>query len=95
MILHSVGCPSLLHRGRGREGLRRGEAHAAEQVFLRFAQRLIALARSRIDAAVRSKEDPEDVVQSVFRSFFTRQRGGQFLLADWESLWASLTFELP
>lgn len=31
--------------------------------------------------------DPEDVIQSVCRSFFHRHRAGQFHVADWDSLW--------
>ena len=70
--------------------LRGGDAAAAEEVFRRYAGRLIALARSRLDAQVRRKLDPEDVLQSVFRSFFLRQANGQFDLAGWDGLWAVL-----
>jgi len=52
-----------------------GEDAAATALFRRYGQRLIALARTRLDEAARRKLDPEDVVQSVFRSFFTRHRG--------------------
>jgi len=72
-------------------GLRAGDKGAASEVFNRFVQRLIALARSRLDAHVRQKEDPEDVVQSVFRSFFNRQADGQFEIESWDSLWAMLS----
>jgi RNA polymerase sigma-70 factor (ECF subfamily) len=34
--------------------------------------------------------DPEDVLQSVFRSFFVRQAEGQFNLGDWDDLWSLL-----
>ena len=53
--------------------LRDGDSEAATEIFHRFAARLIALARTRLDSRVRQKVDPEDVVQSVFRSFFIRQ----------------------
>jgi DNA-directed RNA polymerase specialized sigma24 family protein len=39
------------------------------QLFQRYAERLIGLARSRLDGRVCAKVDPEDVLQSVFRSF--------------------------
>lgn len=68
--------------------LRGGDSQAAAQVFQRFAQRLIGLARRRLDRRLRQKLDPEDVLQSAFRSFFERQE--QFELADWDSLWALL-----
>ena len=35
--------------------------------------------------------DPEDVVQSVYRSFFTRYQAGQFDFATWDALWSLLT----
>lgn len=71
--------------------LRAGDPAAASDIFHRFAQRLLALARVRLDGRMRQKMDPEDVLQSVFRSFFSRQADGQFDLANWESLWGMLT----
>jgi RNA polymerase sigma-70 factor (ECF subfamily) len=71
--------------------LGRGDQTAAAEVFQRFARRLIGLARQRLDVRLRQKLDPEDVVQSVFRSFFTRFAGGQFDLNDWDGLWSLLT----
>jgi RNA polymerase sigma-70 factor (ECF subfamily) len=72
------------------EGLRCGEESAATKVFERFAQRLIALARQRLDRRVRQRIDAEDVLQSVFRSFFQRHAAGQFELQGWDSLWSLL-----
>jgi RNA polymerase sigma-70 factor (ECF subfamily) len=66
--------------------LNAGEGGAADALFRRYAERLLALARSRLEEAVRRKEDPEDVLQSVFKSFFTRHQDGQFDVAGWESL---------
>jgi RNA polymerase sigma-70 factor (ECF subfamily) len=71
--------------------LREGEGSAADRVVQRFTRRLIALARSRLDAPTRHKVDPEDVVQSVYKSFFHRFRAGRFDLASWEDLWRLLT----
>jgi RNA polymerase sigma-70 factor (ECF subfamily) len=68
-------------------GLRDGDAEAAAHVFRRYARRLIAVAARRLDPVIRERAGPEDVVQSVFRSFFTRQQAGQFELATWDSLW--------
>jgi RNA polymerase sigma-70 factor (ECF subfamily) len=50
----------------------------------------MALARQRLDRRVRPKVDAEDVLQSAFRSFFTRAARGQFELANWEALWGLL-----
>lgn len=67
--------------------LQKGDAEAATEIFRRFAYRLVGLARDRLAMIVRPKEDPEDVVQSVFRSFFARQAEGQFAFAGWNDLW--------
>jgi RNA polymerase sigma-70 factor (ECF subfamily) len=71
--------------------LRRGDEDAAAEVFSRYAQRLIALARCQLDSWIRTRVEPEDVVQSVFRSFFSRVKAEQFQLGDWDNLWTVLT----
>jgi RNA polymerase sigma-70 factor, ECF subfamily len=63
---------------------------AARYVFDRYIRRLVAMARSRLDRRVRQKVDPEDVLQSVYLSFFVRNQRGQFNLLDWEGVWAVL-----
>jgi RNA polymerase sigma-70 factor (ECF subfamily) len=71
--------------------LRTGDNDAATQVFNRYASRLIDLARQRLDPQIRSKVDPEDVLQSVFRSFFMHQAAGDLTgLESWDNLWALL-----
>ena len=70
--------------------LQAGDRGAAADVFNRFANRLIALARSRLGAPMRQKIDPEDVLQSVFKSFFARQADGQVQANSWDSLWGML-----
>ena len=67
-----------------------GEQKAAEKVFERFTGKLLGLARSRLDARLQQKVDPEDVLQSVFRSFFRRQQNNEFDLDGWDELWALL-----
>jgi RNA polymerase sigma-70 factor, ECF subfamily len=62
------------------------DEEAARYVFDRFAHRLAAMARSRLNYRIRQKIDPEDVLQSVYLSFFLRNQRGQFDLMDWESL---------
>jgi RNA polymerase sigma-70 factor (ECF subfamily) len=71
--------------------LRGGSDEAARRVFERFAQRLLGFARGRLDAQLRRKVDAEDVVQSVFKSFFRRDADGQFELDGWDGLWSLLT----
>jgi len=43
--------------------LRQGDNEAARQLFERFADRLIALARQQLSAQLRGRIDPEDVIQ--------------------------------
>jgi RNA polymerase sigma-70 factor, ECF subfamily len=72
------------------ERLRAGDDDGAADVVRRLSARLNGLARSQLDTWVRRKVDPEDVVQSVFRSFFTRYEAGRFDLASWDELWSLL-----
>jgi RNA polymerase sigma factor (sigma-70 family) len=72
------------------ERLRTGDAAAVGDIYQRFAQRLIALARARLDKALQAKVGPEDVLQSVFCSFVNRHAGGQVDLHSWDSLWSLL-----
>src|SRR5258708_2322236 len=67
------------------------DAAASRELFQRFAHQLIALARRRIHAGLRHKVDPEDVVQSVYKSFFIRYGEGNLEVANWDSLWGLLT----
>ncbi len=76
--------------GRFAAGLGRGDQQAASELFGRFAHRLIALANTRLNPAMRRKVDPEDVVQSVFKSFFQKQASGDLDFENWESLWGFL-----
>ena len=71
--------------------LRNGDQAAAASVFHEFASRLVGLARTRLSDRFRQKVDPEDVVQSVYKSFFWRVADGQFELQDSDSLWTLLT----
>ena len=71
--------------------LRAGAPDAAGEIFRRFARRLIGLARLHLDARLRQKIDPEDVMQSALKSFFIRHAGGAFDLDSWDSLWSLLT----
>jgi RNA polymerase sigma factor (sigma-70 family) len=71
-------------------GLNRGDEAAASQLFHRFAGKMLELARRQLSSRLRRKLDPEDVLQSVFRSFFVRHREGHFDIENWENLWGIL-----
>jgi RNA polymerase sigma-70 factor (ECF subfamily) len=81
---HDPGFDALMDR------LRSGDPEAAAEVFRRFARRLIGLARQRLDARVRQKVDPEDVLQAALKSFFVRHAAGEYDLDSWDSLWSLL-----
>jgi RNA polymerase sigma-70 factor (ECF subfamily) len=70
--------------------LRAGDESAAALVVDQYACRLVALARARLDRRILRKEDAEDVLQSVFKSFFLRCAGGQFRLGSRDDLWGLL-----
>lgn len=67
-----------------------GNANAESQLHQQFVARLVRLASSRINTRFRGKIEPEEVVQSVFVSFFRRHKKGEFVLEDWNDLWALL-----
>jgi DNA-directed RNA polymerase specialized sigma24 family protein len=63
---------------------------AARLVWGRYFRELLALARSHLSARIRSREDEEDVLQSMYKSFCIRQRRGDFDLAGRDELWSLL-----
>jgi RNA polymerase sigma-70 factor (ECF subfamily) len=71
--------------------LQSGDDAASEELLERFAHQLIALARHHIEAGLRHKVDPEDVVQSAYKSFFFRYGDGKLEVVNWNSLWGLLT----
>jgi RNA polymerase sigma-70 factor (ECF subfamily) len=71
--------------------LRLGEDAAAREVFQRFARRLLALTRRQFEQRLAHRVDPEDVVQSAFKSFFVRHREGKLQVENWNALWGLLT----
>src|SRR5207248_5318828 len=67
------------------------EGDIARAVFERFTRRLIGLARSQLDVRLQHKVDPEDVVQSAYKSFFLRYGEGALATEGWDGLWGLLT----
>lgn len=60
---------------------------AATQIYLRYAQRLQALSRQQVAADLAGRVDAEDIVQSVFRTFFRRVQAEDYDVPDGEELW--------
>jgi RNA polymerase sigma-70 factor (ECF subfamily) len=65
---------------------RQGDQDAARQIVDRYIDRLLLLARRRISQRLSSRVDAEDIVQSVFRTFFHRVKEGQFAFAEQDDL---------
>ena len=75
---------SLLRR------FRRGEADAPTQLYVRYAVRLQTLAASQTSPELGRRLDPEDIVQTVFRTFFRRVAQGSYDVPDGEEIWKLL-----
>ncbi len=60
--------------------------------FEHFSRRLVGLARTHLHGRLKDKVDPEDVVQSAYKSLLVRY-GNESLEAEggWEGLWGLLT----
>jgi RNA polymerase sigma factor (sigma-70 family) len=85
MIAQDDSFPRFLVQLQARDG------DAAREVFRRFTAQLIALTRRRFAPAFRCKVDPEDVVQSAYKSFFLRYGDGRMEVDNWSGLWGLLT----
>ncbi len=72
------------------EGLVRGDGPIVAEFWAAYGQRLQQLAASRLAPALQRRVGPEDVVQSVCRTFFRRAQAGEFALADSAALWRLL-----
>ena len=67
-----------------------GDPRAAELLFARYAARLTQVAEQHLSRKVAAREGGEDVVQSVFRTFFRRSAEGQFQIDTSAQLWRLL-----
>jgi len=72
------------------ERCRTGDQDASRVLFDSYVERLLPLARRRISQRLASRVDAEDIVQSVFRTFFTRLKDDQFELANQDDLFRLL-----
>jgi eukaryotic-like serine/threonine-protein kinase len=62
--------------------VRAGDDASETALFEQFVRRLIALAARQFDASLRERADVELVVLSACKSFFLRNRRGEFEVAD-------------
>ena len=71
--------------------LQAGDRAAAQELWNRYFQRLVGLARCKLQGAQRRAADEEDVVLSAFESFFRGAEQGRFpRLDDRDNLWRLL-----
>jgi DNA-directed RNA polymerase specialized sigma24 family protein len=71
--------------------LKAGDPAAAQKLWEGYFQRLVSLARTRLQAAPRRAADEEDVALSAFHSFCTGAEEGRFpQLNDRDDLWQLL-----
>lgn len=67
-----------------------GEDDAATALYTRYANRLVNLAERNIADDLSVRVDAEDIVQSVFRTFFRRAADGHYLVPEGDELWKLL-----
>jgi RNA polymerase sigma factor (sigma-70 family) len=67
-----------------------GDDTAADPIVQRYFARLARLAQTRLCAKLAGRVDPEDIVQSAYRSFFVHAREGQFAVSRGGDLWRLL-----
>lgn len=67
--------------------LQAGDSSAAVEIYERYAERLLRLANKNSSEQLSLRVAPEDIVQSVFRTFFRRATEGHYELPDGDELW--------
>jgi RNA polymerase sigma-70 factor (ECF subfamily) len=72
------------------ERYRQGDQQAADELFRRYVGRLTALAQKRLSSRLARRVDPDDIVQSAYRSFFRGAGDGAFSLQESGDLWRLL-----
>ncbi|MCA9033898.1 MAG: sigma-70 family RNA polymerase sigma factor [Planctomycetaceae bacterium] len=80
-MLRTLSDQSLLQR------LRTGSEDAATELYGRYAKRLDCIASRGLGSDMRSVVGSEDVVQSIFRTFFRRAAAGDYDVPEGSELW--------
>jgi RNA polymerase sigma factor (sigma-70 family) len=75
------GDPTLLRL------LREGDADAARALYSRYARRLRALVDRKLGPDLASRVDPDDIVQSVFRTFLRGVAERRYHVPKGQDLW--------
>lgn len=72
------------------EQIRSGAPEAANELYKRYSRRLFGLADGQMSERVRRLAEPEDIVQSAFRSLFRGVYSGAYQAPEGCSLWQLL-----
>ena len=67
-----------------------GTESVAFDIDLVFRDRLCRLVDREMHQIYKRRQDPEDIVQSVLKSFFKRAKKGEYFFEDQESIWSLL-----
>ncbi|QDT04054.1 RNA polymerase sigma factor [Rubripirellula lacrimiformis] len=67
--------------------VRDGDEHAASQLYDRYARRVLGLVDAKLGSKLRVSTEPEDIVQSVFRSMFRGVQTGNYDAPPGKTLW--------
>jgi len=70
--------------------LRDGDESAASDLYRRYSGRLLGLADRQMSAGIRRTHEPDDIVQSAFRSLFRGVSAGSYDAPEGYSLWSLL-----
>ena len=70
--------------------LRAGDEQAACQIVDQHTDALVAVARRQMGAKLARRVDPEDIIQSTYRSLFVRMQQGEYELSSGRDLWKLL-----
>lgn len=67
-----------------------GDEAAAAELFDRYVNQLCGLARNRLSERMKRRVEPEDIVNSAYRSFFRKAGDDQYTLSKSGDLWKLL-----
>ncbi len=72
------------------DGIREGDPKTVRDFWDNYGPLLYRLADKHLEGGIRRRVEPDDVVQSVCRTFLRRAQDGQFTLGDSTQLWSLL-----
>ena len=67
--------------------IKTGDEDAANRLYRRYSDRLFALVRSKTGGWLEAYTEPEDIVQSTFKSVLWRMQAGNYDAPDGSTLW--------